>query len=181
MCMYVHMRIRYPIFRIFVISHIHTISHILTDFQSSVNPILWSSVWCDPIRTQCRISLLIRTSLSLYNLYGFAVPGVTPTLTPLILYLWRHHIRTCLMRLIAIITINFLFTPTHSCGAIIALWDYTYHTYLGFLKLFYIGLYWDRICTRNHSHDLVFELPEHSTLETFVHVVANHIPCGTPE
>ena len=63
-------RIRYHIFCIYMISHVLTISHILTDFQSSDLPIFQYSVWRDPIRIQCRIYFLICPSMALYDLYG---------------------------------------------------------------------------------------------------------------
>ena len=37
------------------------------------------------------------------------------------------------------------------------------------------------MCIHNHSYDLVSEIPEHSTLKMFGHVVTNHIPCGKPD
>ena len=91
-------------------------------------------------------------AFSLWNL--FTVPDVTPTRTSLIIYLRHPHICTCLIRVIAIIPINFWFPPTNFCGAIIAWWDHTYHTYLFIPKLFYHDVYWAWICSPNHSHDL---------------------------
>ena len=85
-----------------------------------------------------------------------------------------------LIRVIVSIPIHLQFPPTHSFSEIIAWWYHTYHTYLGLTKLFCLDLSWACICSRNHSHDLVSEIPEHITLERFGHVVANRIPCGTP-
>ena len=46
--------------------------------------------------------------------------------------------------------------------------------------MFYLDLSCAQIFSRNHYHDLVFELPEHSTLKRFGHLVPNNIPCSTP-
>ena len=49
------------------------------------------------------------TAFSTCNLS--TVTGVTPTLTPFIIYLWRHHICTWLIHVISIIPIHFKFRP----------------------------------------------------------------------
>ena len=99
--------------------------------------------------------------------------------TPLILYLWLHHVHTYLIRMISIIPNNFYFHRTHSCVTIISWWDHTYHTYSCLPKLFYLVLSWERIWILNTYHDLVYEIIEHITLERFGNVVVNHIPYGS--
>jgi tetrahydromethanopterin S-methyltransferase subunit F len=66
--------------------------------------------------------------------------------------------------------------PTHSCGSAFgflrALLD---HTTWIFLELSRPG-----ILGGNDAHDLISKLREESTLIRFSHVVANHVPRGTP-
>jgi hypothetical protein len=43
------------------------------------------------------------------------------------------------------------------------------------------GFTWSWILCRNHSHDLVSELPEQSTLQGFGHEVSDHVSSRTPD
>ena len=109
-----------------------------------------------------------------FSFYVIGIPWYFPS---------EVTIFNCLMgmiKVIAIISTNSYFPPTHSCGAIIDWWYHRYHTYLGLPNLFYLEISLAWICSQNHSHDLVSELPEHSNLKRFGHVVANNTPCGTP-
>jgi hypothetical protein len=43
------------------------------------------------------------------------------------------------------------------------------------------GFSWSWILCRNHSHDLVSELSEQSTLQGFGHEVSDHVSSRTPD
>ena len=108
MCIYGLIHRCYHIFRIYVVSYVNKIFTHTYDHR-----ILRSSLWRNPIRIQCHISFLIWPSMALYHSYVLTVTSVNPTQTPSILYLWCHHIRTCLIQVVAIIPNNFNF-PQHN-------------------------------------------------------------------
>ena len=117
-CIYGLMNTPYHIFHIYMISHVLTISYVLTYSRYSNLPYDVTQYISNAVYLSLYVLLWNCTTYTASSLWNWSKdPGVTRTWTPLIIYLRRHFICTCLIRVIAIIP-NIFESPQKSRSSI---------------------------------------------------------------